>query len=226
MNTIRLIACDVDGILLTDTFSPVQKSLVKKAGMPYTREIERNVFSRQRSEAVAYLKQLFRVSSSEADSLRDFFGERDNYMANHDSGLIDGALAFLNLLSTQNVRLVCYGGLAEEKLLSHFKYCKPFFETYICTNDFRPGIKEITRDIYGLEYHEVLFIDNVNTVAEVAKSLNAPFIGVPSTPFQYEDMKQTGVKYLLNSLKGIDAELLERIDLEAAEQAVWSNHAQ
>lgn len=79
--------------------------------MPYTREIERNVFSRKRSEAVAYLKQLFRVSSSEADSLRDFFGERDNYMANHDSGLIDGALAFLNLLSTQNVRLVCYGGL-------------------------------------------------------------------------------------------------------------------
>ncbi|KAF6625255.1 hypothetical protein MF628_005275 [Paenibacillus polymyxa] len=47
MNTIRLIACDVDGILLTDTFSPVLKSLVKKAGMPYTREIERNVFSRQ-----------------------------------------------------------------------------------------------------------------------------------------------------------------------------------
>lgn len=71
-------------------------------------------------------------------------------MANHDSGLIDGALAFLNL---------------------------------------------------------------------------PPFIGVPSTPFQYEDMKQTGVKYLLNSLKGIDAELLERIDLEAAEQAVWSTHA-
>ncbi|MEE4580525.1 hypothetical protein [Paenibacillus polymyxa] len=72
----------------------------------------------------------------------------------------------------------------------------------------------------------MLFIDDVNTVAEVARSLNVPFIGVPSTPFQYEDMNQTGVKYLLNSLKGIDAELLERIDLEAAEQAVWSNHAQ
>lgn len=222
MNNIKLIACDVDGILLTDTFSPVLQALVVKAGLEYTREMERNVFSRPRSDAVAYLKQLFQVSASEADSLKSFFKERDNYVNNHYSGIIEGATELLTFLSTLDVRLVSYGGLPEEQLLSDFKFCKPYFETYICTNDFRPGIKEITQDIYGLEYHEVLFIDDVNTVAEVAKSLNTPFIGVPSTPFQHEDMKETGVKYLLNSIKDINIELLRKIDSEAAEHAVWT----
>ena len=72
-------------------------------------------------------------------------------------------------MANLDVRLVYYGGLPEEKITDEFKQYKHYFEKYICTNDFRPGIKEIIKDFYGLEFNQVLFIDDVNTVAEVAK---------------------------------------------------------
>jgi len=87
-------------------------------------------------------------------------------------------------------------------------------------------LREITKDFYDLEYNQVLFIDDVNTVAEAAKSLNVPFIGIPaafSWGFQREDMISTGVKYMLNSIRDIDKELLVQIDREAAAGTIWGD---
>jgi len=99
-----------------------------------------------------------------------------------------------------------------------------YFDQYICTNDFRPGIKEITKDIYNIDYDQVLFIDDVNTVAEKAKELNVPFIGIPSCEewsYQKSDMSQTGVNHIVKSIRDINLELLNTIDSEVANHKVW-----
>lgn len=226
LKTIKLIACDIDGVLVTDTFSPVLRNRVLKKGGKYTRELERNVFSRPRKEAAEYLIKTFNVKKSHGDLSKGFFEEREDYLRNHDYGVIEGVPEFLELISSLDVHMVCYGGLSEEDILDEFKKYMRYFERYICTNDFRPGIKEITKDIYGLEFNQVLFIDDVNTVAEVAKMYNVPFIGIPADfpwGFQRQDMISTGVKYILNSVKDINIELLERIDHEATIGSIWKD---
>ena len=41
MRTLRLIAVDIDGVLLEDTFSPVIRNFITKHGIEYTKEIEK-----------------------------------------------------------------------------------------------------------------------------------------------------------------------------------------
>lgn len=220
MKNIKLIAVDIDGVLVTDTFSPVLRNIVIKRGLEYTGDIERHVFSRPRIEGWKYM-----MKTSNIDLRETFFEERARYLQTHEHGFIDGVPEFLELVSSLGVKLVCYGGLAEEEIFDGMKKYKHYFDRYVCTNDFRPGIKEITKDIYGLEYNQVLFIDDVNTVAEAAKADNVPFIGTPANfpwGFQKRDMIKTGVKYILGSLKEIDRQLLEKIDYEACIGAVWS----
>ncbi|WP_024834399.1 HAD family hydrolase [Ruminiclostridium josui] len=225
MKNIRLIACDIDGVLLEDTFSPVLRNLALKFGHEYTRELERNVFSRKRADAGKYMMEVFNIDDGKYlyDS---FFGERERYLKEHDSGLIEGVPEFLEFLSSLDVQLVCYGGLSEDLILDDFKKYLNYFDRYVCTNDFRPGIKEITKDIYGLDYNQVLFIDDVNTFAEAAKADNVPFIGIPSKfpwGFQRQDMIRTGLKYILNSVKEIDLDLLQRIDEEISDGTLWKS---
>ena len=229
MKTIKLIACDVDGVLVTDTFSPVLYNMVTKAGGQYTREYERNVFSRPRKEGSGYARKKYNLNASDTDLISAYFKEREEYLKTHDHGVIEGVKDFMELVNSLDIRLVCYGGLSEHELFSGFKDYMHYFEQYICTNDFRPGIKEITRDIYGLEFNQVLFIDDVNTVAEVAKANNVPFIGIPANfawGFQKQEMIDTGVRYILDSVRDIDRALLDRIDYEASIGTVWSNGEQ
>lgn len=42
-NKIKLVAIDVDGVLLTDTYSPAIRSFVEQHGGVYTPELERQV---------------------------------------------------------------------------------------------------------------------------------------------------------------------------------------
>lgn len=44
MKRAKLIAVDIDGVILKDTFSPVLFNLIKKRGGVYDRETERNIF--------------------------------------------------------------------------------------------------------------------------------------------------------------------------------------
>jgi phosphoglycolate phosphatase-like HAD superfamily hydrolase len=225
LKTIKLIACDIDGVLVTDTFSPVMRNLLLKRNREYTRELERNVFSRPRREVGEYLVRMFNSEVNAKTGGEMYFEERAKYIQEHGFGPIEGAPEFLELISSLGVRLVCYGGLSEEHICADFKKYMHYFDRYVCTNDFRPGLKEITKDIYGLEFNQALFIDDVNTVAEVAKANNIPFIGTPANfpwGFQRQDMIATGVKYLLDSVKEIDLGLLERIDNEAFAGTIWS----
>ena len=224
---IRLIALNIDGVVLPDTFSPVIHSLVKRFDGEYTREIERNVFSQQQEIAAAFLIDKLRLTLSIPDLIKLYFEERDIYLRENPIRPAAGLKAFLEDLKELGVRIICYGGLD----ISHFhKEMGAFIdyfdgERYICTNDFRPGMREIVRDYHSLDYENVLFIDDVNRVAEEAKSLNIPFIGIPSSfayGYQKADMKATGVKYIVSSIRDVDKQLILNIDKEIAENTLWT----
>jgi len=220
------VALDIDGVALFDTFSPVIYLLVKKWGGEYTRDIERNVFSQQRKKAAAYLINAFDLQMSNDELIRTYFEERDEYLKKFENGPVPGLREFLERLKLAGLKIVCYGGLEKEHFYKEMAEYTDFFdgEKYICTNDIRPGIKEIVTDYYGLKYENVLFIDDVSRVAEEAKSKNVPFIGVPSDfkhGFQERDMRLAGVKYMVSSIRDIDYSLLEQIDEDAASGSLW-----
>lgn len=226
MKNIKLIACDIDGVLLEDTFSPILRGLCIRLGQEYTREVERNMFSQTREEAMKFvIARLGIKSKEEAQKIYNlYFEERDKYLASHPSILVNGLEGLMKRLVDTGAKLVCYGGLDVEKIVDEFRPYLDYFNQYVCTNDFRPGIKEIVRDIYKFEYNQVLFIDDVNTVAEAARSLNVPFIGIPSEEswsYQKSDMKETGVKYLVRSINEISIELLDTIDNDVANGMIW-----
>ena len=227
LNSIKLIALDIDGVALKDTFSPIIYSLVKKWGFEYTADIERNVFSQSQNKAARYLIDTFKLALSEKELLELYFNERKVFLETNDGGIIDGLEEFLKLAQNLQLPVVCYGGLKkdhfEEKLRDYMHYFDG--EQYICTNDFRPGIKEIATKYYSYRFNEVLFIDDVNKVAEDAKSLGVPFIGIPSkfhNGFQRQGMLDTGVKYILDSIKDIDENLIRKIDLENLKNELWN----
>lgn len=227
MNNIKLVAIDIDGVLLEDTFSPVIRRLTLKEGKKYTREIERNVFSRPRKSAVDYIKKTLdkNPETTFQEMMQEFFDERDLYLKDHPKFLLSGVDTFLNRLVHENVTCICYGGLPENAIVSEFDLYMKYFDRYICTDAIRPGLKEITYQMYQLQNNQVLFIDDVNTVAEEAKKMNIPFIGVPanfSWGFQRQDMIQTGVQYLFDSVADISNEILHEIDALAGSKGVWN----
>lgn len=222
MKNIKLIACDIDGVLLKDTFSPVLRALTHKYGVLYTKDLENNTFSQRRSDAADYLRNHLKISETTTrnDILKEYFLERDKYLQDNESILIPGVQEFLEMLSSLDVVLVCYGGLEEEMIDSEFLPYLKYFDRYICTNSFRPGLKEITNS-YGYTYSDVLFIDDVNRVAKEAKEKRIPFIGIPprhSWGYQMEQMKETGVKYTVKSISEITRDYLEIIDTD---NSIW-----
>ncbi len=232
LQTIRLIAVDLDGPLLIDTFSPIMHKLcIEYYRIDYTRELERNTFSRSRAEVVAYLRRQIGEQMSETErkqsdeeSIASYFRYRDEYMRDHPHGMKPEVPAFLDLLTSLGVTVICYGGLDEDYMRRALGEQAARFATYICTNEFRPGVREIVRDFYKLEPHQALFIDDVNFVAEHAKALGTPFIGVPSSEpwsWQKHDMEETGVRRIVDSVSRIDLALLQEIDAAAAHGGGW-----
>ncbi len=224
MKILKLAALDIDGVLLNDTFSPVMKILVESLGGVYSRDIERNVFSRKRDDAASYIIDVLKLNYTNEEIIKIYFELRDDYIKRNGSGLNEGAAGILELLKSVGLQAVCYGGLPESYFQKEMKGYTRYFDQYICTDEFRPGIKEITIDIMHLEYNQALFIDDVNTVAESAKLLNVPFIGMPSSlawGYQKKDMEKTGVKYMVSSLKEIDRKLIEKIDNDSFSGRLW-----
>lgn len=231
MKTIKLIAVDLDGPLLVDTFSPIMHQLCRDYyQIDYTRELERNTFSRPRAEVVAYVRNLVQATMSEQEramnteqSLESYFAYRAEYMRNNPSGMKPEVPAFLDLLDGLGVPLVCYGGLEERHMRDSLGIHAARFEPYVCTDACRPGIREILEK-YQLEVHQELFIDDVNFVAEHARKLGLPFIGVPSTAtwsWQKRDMQATGVPHIVDSVAQVSHAMLDAIDRAAGSGTFW-----
>ena len=122
MKNIKLIACDIDGVLLEDTFSPVLHILAQRFNIPYTAELENNMFSQNRGKAVNYfLKQLSLSGHKESeDVLKLFFDERQKYIDKSGTPILDGVPEFISLLKNLDVKIVCYGGLDYEMIDKRF----------------------------------------------------------------------------------------------------------
>ncbi|MFH9575434.1 HAD family hydrolase [Streptomyces sp. NPDC017454] len=214
---VRLIAVNIDGVLLNDTFSPVIHRFVVRRGGAYTAEIERAVLSQTQLRAAEALG----VPGTAAEVVAEYFEEREEYLRTHPVRLQEGAGPLLERLRSTGASLVCYGGLGRAHFDRHLAPFAGYFDGpgYVCTDTFRPGVREIAEDVFGLGCDRALFIDDVARVAEVAQDLGAAFIGHPSTfehSFQRRFMREAGVRHIVASLDGIDERLLGTVEAEAA----------
>ncbi|HEX8080539.1 MAG TPA: PEP-utilizing enzyme [Jatrophihabitans sp.] len=228
LNKIRLVALDSDGVLLNDTYSPVIERFVTKHGGEYTAAVERGVWGSPQLAAGQNMALACRLPWSGKETIAAFFRERDEYLKEHPIQVMPGAAELLATLREAGVRVTCYGGRNREytfdKYLGHLR---EFFDAeipYVDVNDFRPGMREIVRDIFGYDFDEVLFVDDINRVAEVSKALGAGFLGVPASMahnFQRAEMAATGVRHTVDDIRQIDLALLRRLDDELAAGALW-----
>ncbi|GAA2013492.1 HAD family hydrolase [Nocardiopsis rhodophaea] len=226
LEQLKLAAVNIDGVLLNDTFSPVIYNFIVSRGGEYTADVERSIFSQPQLVGGQGMANAARVPWTAQEAIDVYFKEREEYIRDHPVQLLDGAIDLLRRLRSLGLKTVSYGGLSKAHFEHYLGEHTDLFDDpgYVCTNDFRPGLREITTEIFGLEYDQVLFIDDVARVAEVAKALDIPFIGHPSSfehSFQPQLMRESGARHVVDSLHAIDEELLRKVDTEAAAHSVW-----
>lgn len=218
---LRLIAVNIDGVLLNDTFSPVIHRFVAARGGVYTADLERAVLSQPQLRAAGVLA---RPGERPEEVVEAYFREREEYLRIHPVRLLNGAGELLERLRATGTPLVCYGGLGPSHFDRHLAPYAHYFDKprYVCTDGFRPGIREIAEDVFGLRCDQVLFIDDVARVAEAARALGAAFIGHPTDyehSFQRDLMREAGARHMVGSLDAVDEKLLRIVDAEAAGEA-------
>ncbi|MEU6373599.1 HAD family phosphatase [Streptomyces sp. NPDC046909] len=223
---LRLAALNIDGVLLNDTFSPVIHHFVVSRGGTYTAETERAIFSQPQHIAGLGMAAATGSTMTGEEALAAYFEERDRHVARHPVEVADGAVELLHRLRGLGLRTVCYGGLSKDHFDRFLGDHADLFDGpgYVCTNDIRPGIHEITTQVFGLKHDQAVFVDDVARVAETARTLGTPFIGLPSPfehGFQRQLMAEAGVRHLIGRLADIDEGLLRRLDAEAEAGTVW-----
>ncbi|MEV7388070.1 MULTISPECIES: HAD family hydrolase [unclassified Streptomyces] len=229
LHRLRLAAVNIDGVLLNDTFSPLIHRFVTRRGGTYSADVERSVFSQRQADAGRAMAAAVPQRLTGEEALAAYFEERAAYLVDHPVEVTEGAGPLLERLRAAGLQVVCYGGLDKSHFDEHLAAYAGMFTPpgYVCTNDVRPGLREITAQ-FGLEHGQVLFIDDVARVAEAARALGAPFIGHPSSfehSHQAELMRQAGVRHLVGSLADIDVTLLRTVDAEAETGTLWSGPA-
>jgi hypothetical protein len=223
LSHLALVAVNIDGVLLNDSFSPVMRRLVESRGGTYSARFERELLSQP--QLLAARRAADELGGTAEQLLKDYFAEREQYVREHPVHMLDGAAELLATLRSLEVRTVCYGGLQRSHFTRHLGEFADCFDEpgYVCTNDFRPGIREIT-DLFGLRCDQVLFIDDVARVAETARELGTAFIGHPGASghgYQRQMMEKTGVRHIVGTLRAIDEALLRTVDAEAAAGGIW-----
>ncbi|MFM9596479.1 HAD family phosphatase [Streptomyces scabiei] len=223
---LRAAAVNIDGVMLNDTFSPVIHHFIVSRGGVYTADLERRVFSQRQADAARVIAEAAGVAWSPEKVLEVYFRERAEYVERHGVRILDGALALVGLLRASGLRTVCYGGLDRSHFDSALGEHADLFDDpgYVCTDAYRPGIRELVTETFALRPDQVLVIDDVARVAETARGLGVPFIGSPSDfehGFQRAAMREAGVRHLVRSPAGIGEELLHTLDAEAAAGTCW-----
>ncbi|MBK0376040.1 HAD family phosphatase [Streptomyces sp. RB110-1] len=226
MLTLRLAALNIDGVLLNDTFSPVIHHFITTRGGTYSAELERSIFSQPQHIAGRLLAAATGGSMSGEEALAAYFEDRAAHLDRHPVTVTPGTEELLVRLRAAGLRTICYGGLGKDHFDRHLGRYAELFDGpgYVCTNDFRPGLKEITRDVFGLRPEQALFVDDVAKVADVARELGAGFVGRPSTfvhSHQRALMEESGVRHLIGGLDEIDDGLVRRIDRDLASGTFW-----
>ncbi|MET8685634.1 HAD family phosphatase [Streptomyces sp. NPDC004732] len=211
-------------MLLNDSFGPVIRRLVESRGGVYGAELEQALLSQSQGVAARAAAEVLGGSAQEL--LAAYFEERERYLVEHPVRVLAGAHELLERLRGLGVSVVCYGGLERAHFDRYLGDVAGLFDApgYVCTNDFRPGIREITEEVFGLRLDQVVFIDDVARVAQAARELGVAFIGHPSdyeNGFQRPLMERAGARHVVRSLGEIDEDLLRRVDAEAAAGRSW-----
>ncbi|WP_409237004.1 HAD family hydrolase [Streptomyces sp. PA5.6] len=219
---LRLVALNIDGVLLNDTFSPVIGNFITSRGGAYDAATERRILSQPRRVAGGEMARAAGLDITGDEALELYFAERDRYVAEQPVRPNPGAAELIGRIRDLGLQVVCYGGLSKPHFDTHLGQWAHLFDGpgYVCTDSFRPGIKEIAEDVFSLGLDEVLFVDDVARVAEAAKGLGVPFIGHPCS-FQRTFMEELSVRHIVDSLDAVDDELLRTLDAEAAAGTVW-----
>ncbi|MFE6721742.1 HAD family phosphatase [Streptomyces albidoflavus] len=220
---LRLVAVNIDGVLLNDSFSPVMRRLAESYGATYDVCFEREMLSQPQRVAAQWAAG--QLGGDAEQLIKEFFALREEYIREHPVHLLDGAAGLLATLRGFDVRTVCYGGLERAHFDRHLGEFADHFDApgYVCTNDFRPGIREIT-ELFGLRHDQTLFIDDVARVAGTARELGTAFIGHPGSASRGHQrllMEEAGVRHIVGTLRAIDESLFRTVDAEAAAGTVW-----
>ena len=224
---IRYIFLHFDGVILQNILAPITCSVIKKLGGTYSAEIENNIFAKSQTHAANFIINHLKLDISVQDVINLYYAERKLFEETHTIKFNIGVKKFLTLLKDLGYTVISYGGAPKEYFLNHVKDLSPFFshDKYIQTREFRPGVKEIVFQMFGLKPMEALFIDEEFNIALAAKDLQVPFIGISTGydySFQKSEMKKLGVKYLIDSLEEMDAQFLTRIQKDVLDGCIWN----
>lgn len=228
LRKLRLVAIDVDGVLVDDTYLAVLERFVTRLGGVYDDAAERRIVGLRDVVVAELIADLCGLDQPAAETLAAIYAEREHYLREHPIKLAEGAEEFLLSLRKLGVRAVAYGGRTREHTFDH--HLGPLVEfldpevPYVSINDHRPGVDWIVREVIGCEFDEAVFIDDVSRVGMAARDLGAGFIGFPSSDAhrrQRRFMAEAGVRHFAGSLGEITPELLARIDEELATSTHW-----
>lgn len=225
---LRLVALNIDGVLLNDTFSPVIHRFVTSRGCSYTADVERAVFSQRQRVAGERLAEVVGGGLSGPQALAEYFREREDYLRQHPVTVQPGVVGLLTRLRALGMLTVCYGGLAKDHFDRFLGEYAALFDGpgYVCTDSIRPGLHEIAAEVFLLGHDECLFVDDVARTAEAARRHGIAFIGFPTSfehSFQGGLMMEAGVRHVIRSLDDVDEGLLRVLDEEAAAGRLWED---
>ncbi len=222
---VKAIAVDTNGVLLKDVYSGAIKQFVERHGGLYTPELERMVFGSPHAAGGHIMATACRLPWTSQETIDAFLAEQKECAKSHPVELSPGAVGFLERMQATGLRITSYGGSAKEvsfdPCLQAYQQLFDAGTPYVNMGAFRPGMKEIAGEAMGCAVDEIIFIDDLNRVADVCRSLGCGFIGIPGATYQQRQMVDSGVKYVLASLDAIDAALLSEVDHRLAENCLW-----
>jgi beta-phosphoglucomutase-like phosphatase (HAD superfamily) len=224
-NKVRVIAIDTNGVLLKDVYSGAIKQFVERHGGQYTSALERMVFGSPHAAGGHIMSTACRLPWTSQETIDAFLAEQKEYAKSNPVAINQGAVRFLESIQSKGLRITSYGGSPKEtsfdQLLQPYAHLFDAAKPYVNMGAFRPGMKEIAAQEMACNLDEIIFIDDLNRVADVCRALGCGFIGIPGASYQREQMIESGVRYVLDSLESIDTALLLEIDQRLAENSLW-----
>lgn len=222
---VRVIAVDTNGVLLKDVFSGAIKQFVELHGGKYTSELERMVFGSPHAAGGHIMATACHLPWTAQETIDAFLAVQKEYSKLHPVEISPGAIGFLERMSSTGLRITSYGGSPKEISFDpHLKPHQHLFDPvtpYVNMGAFRPGMREIAGEAMACNVDEIIFIDDLNRVADVCRALGCGFIGIPGGNFQHSQMRDSGVRYIVESLESINREFISIIDKHLAEHSMW-----
>lgn len=225
LRTVKVVALDTNGVLTRDVYGPALKSFVEARGGRYTSDVERLTFGSPHTAGGHIMSVVCQLPLTPEETIAAFLEEQRRAQALNPVTLCTGVEPLLERLADLGVVVTSYGGSPKAASFDpHLGSLERFFDSqhpYVDMGRFRPGMKEIIADVFARKPHEVVFVDDLNRVGEVARSLGAGFIGVPGGAFQEQQMHASGMPYMVRSLDGIDERLMRELDDRLAAGSLW-----